>query len=750
MGRKCIGIGLAIFGAIALLAGIFVGVGLLTRAGKALKTAAQHPLAGEKGYDKWADSAHEDAAGLYYDVYMFNITNAADVANALAAPAFTEVGPYSFREYCRRINTTSSEDESRLTFYELCYKNFVPSRSIDKATGRQLSEDDQVTSINTFYYGALTSVGAHGSDAILAANSAGGMFAGIVNNYFKAFRFAEWGGAANVEPNMAAWWGNSTANDAASFTSSGNVVTTSARIGVPASFGLAEATFEFNLFCRGKANLSLADGSDPVAMAILNPLTAADIQIDATVANTILFGIRGLLNPNAVHPTNGKVGYGMALYLATVSQTNAATASLLFWGSGTLDATQSNYLAKYVQYLGLTFLNPTYKAVGAKAPDALNPALNHYFWTRSVRLHMYFDTNNLLASMLGRGANQRSASFMTMTDCPAEVIAAKSASRQINGDNCQTEFSTNNGWTSNGKTNKFIFNTGKENIKEVDQLYTWMNQTELVQRVNNSGNWCNGDLPIRGRRDPGVAPAEVDWSNWMVDTSHFKKGFKFDIWNSDTMRTATFAYNKKMSVRGVKAHEFRVDYDAMLGPDSFFDQSIYGVLNMTCIKSMVPIMFTLPHFNKADLNSTTWHYPALTADADNDDIKVFVEPNTGLAIKAQLMLQINLLVPKDITGITKFAAGTTQDTLFPLFYLNKNSEMTEDNEDTLKLAQGALKVPQPFLIAGCIVGPIALAVAIYLILTAGKAAGETAGVTSSQASGGSTHSTPYELDEVQR
>lgn len=50
------------------------------------------------------------------DVYVFNLTNAADVLAGVAAPNLAEVGPLRYQEVTTRINVSWSSDGSTLKY----------------------------------------------------------------------------------------------------------------------------------------------------------------------------------------------------------------------------------------------------------------------------------------------------------------------------------------------------------------------------------------------------------------------------------------------------------------------------------------------------------------------------------------------------------------------------------------------------------------------------------------------------------
>lgn len=115
-----------------------------------------------------------EKAATYYEYYMYNITNPEAVVRSNAFPVLQEVGPYKYKEICRKYRqATSTVDEFQ--YKELCYKVLV--------TG---NENDIITSVNPQYYGAAMLAG--GSETNLKLNAIGGIlktvFASVVAALF--------------------------------------------------------------------------------------------------------------------------------------------------------------------------------------------------------------------------------------------------------------------------------------------------------------------------------------------------------------------------------------------------------------------------------------------------------------------------------------------------------------------------------------------------------------------------------------
>lgn len=106
------------------------------------------------GWRAWSNWADPDSLPVYYKVYAFNLTNPEEFYQG-AKPNLTEHGPYVFREYKIRYNTSFSVDEDSheiLNYQEWVYYTFQRDM-----TDPSLSPDDKFTFVNlplhAVYYG---------------------------------------------------------------------------------------------------------------------------------------------------------------------------------------------------------------------------------------------------------------------------------------------------------------------------------------------------------------------------------------------------------------------------------------------------------------------------------------------------------------------------------------------------------------------------------------------------------------------
>jgi hypothetical protein len=116
-------------------------------------------------YGAWVNNLPDnpDALDVYYDVYMFSVTNHASVLFDGDKPVLTQLGPYRYREYFNRFNVTFSADRSEVAFYEQWYYVFD-----EEASSPRDDQTDEVTQMNLVTLG-LKQLLTDNNDAITQA-----------------------------------------------------------------------------------------------------------------------------------------------------------------------------------------------------------------------------------------------------------------------------------------------------------------------------------------------------------------------------------------------------------------------------------------------------------------------------------------------------------------------------------------------------------------------------------------------------
>nr|VZI48030.1 unnamed protein product [Spirometra erinaceieuropaei] len=104
-----------------------------------------------------------------------------------------------------------------------------------------------------------------------------------------------------------------------------------------------------------------------------------------------------------------------------------------------------------------------------------------------------------------------------------------------------------------------------------------------------------------------------------------------------------------------------------------------GVLDMRTCRPNTPTVVSLPHFNQADQS----YRDGVVGVAPTEDmtIKLHVEPQTGVVLQAQKMIQINAVIRRD----KRFRwLAKVRDTILPVVYLNGTTTVSEEVSMRLK------------------------------------------------------------------
>lgn len=91
---------------------------------------------GSEAYETWLHIP----VPLIVNVYLFNLTNAEEVANGSPVIEVNEIGPYVFQDH--RSNIIYDKDEKTITYLPRSLFKFLPERS------GNLSLFDEITTVN--------------------------------------------------------------------------------------------------------------------------------------------------------------------------------------------------------------------------------------------------------------------------------------------------------------------------------------------------------------------------------------------------------------------------------------------------------------------------------------------------------------------------------------------------------------------------------------------------------------------------
>ncbi|VDL97156.1 unnamed protein product [Schistocephalus solidus] len=212
---------------------------------------------------------------------------------------------------------------------------------------------------------------------------------------------------------------------------------------------------------------------------------------------------------------------------------------------------------------------------------------------------------------------------------------------------------------------------------------------------------------------------QINGSDGSLFPPFLKEGVTQYVFAGDICRSLEFESRGFYFVHGVPTLNFQLSDKVLLSPDANPANRGFCVNYPNCLKSGVldmrtcmpntPIVISLPHFNQADQS----YRDGVAGMAPTEDmtIKVHVEPQTGVVMQAQKMIQVNAVIRRD----ERFRwLAKVRDTVLPVVYLNGTTTVSE--EVALHLKQSLLwpqvifNTLSAFLILG---GSVGLLISAY-------------------------------------
>jgi hypothetical protein len=210
------------------------------------------------------------------------------------------------------------------------------------------------------------------------------------------------------------------------------------------------------------------------------------------------------------------------------------------------------------------------------------------------------------------------------------------------------------------------FQTGKDDTSKLNQYSMFRGQTTM----NLWGNEDNNDANIvRGS----------DGLGFQVDMSGFPPQ---EIWVDNIYRHVRFVSNQTIQVQGITTNVYFIDVNEFSNTLSqYYLRAPSGVSNITAVNAItqgspVPILISQPHFFSAD-SSYSEAIEILEPNSATELMKhntfLFVEPVTGLTIKANKRLQVNLQIQP-----TVITYPNIRPTFVPVVWFEEYSELSAD------------------------------------------------------------------------
>lgn len=693
----------------------------------------------------WAYNADEGEVPSYEIYYMWNMTNPAAVATGVA-PAYEEIGPFTFRKYEQKVTIVYHENGSTSWGEQKQYV-FQPSMSKQKtattwlAAGAQLSLDMTTTNFNPGWSAILQSAMgyeraliaskvADGLDVIfteanplLITNAMGQGVAGAMADVLagliaglgtQALALEQWANCSIVpDPGCG------------EYLEAGLLA-----FGGPLEISMTVAELLFNPTnpyalvnaTTGGAAWYLASQGDAAALGAVqmaNGLTPAQATQIATaylaaMVPTIEAGVEAMMGLTTIEDI-------FLLQWATIGVVPGTAANP---GLGSMDPTyQSCELAAYVNLLtGSPYAislelarNITSPTIGLRNPDIAQgvvvSAMSSDIPTIQALLGL---TDATLAGYIASYVCHVQDAFvlpefiLTLADLGTGLLPT----RQVHD------------WLFNfvdGLIYDAAVDGGASPAEALAMANTGFFTNETTGEDIDTFNSGRDDLQMRGNHESWNGVTSVDiWGTveevYGTDATMFHPDVStddvLDCWSTDLYRQITWEYVEDIKVFEVDTYRFKLS-DSVLAPDANYYQVVEGIGNMTAAAG-VPIYLSKPHFLDADPA-----YEMADASVELHDLYLDIEPNTGAVIQGRKRLQMNLMTgPTDMTypGVT---AG-----IYQLLWVEQAGDITEDLagdlKDVLDDLSSAETIGTTLLWGGPILGVLGILGGAALVVVAKK------------------------------
>ena len=215
--------------------------------------------------------------------------------------------------------------------------------------------------------------------------------------------------------------------------------------------------------------------------------------------------------------------------------------------------------------------------------------------------------------------------------------------------------------------------TGENDINLLVQILSWKGQTKLKVWNTSYANMING-----------------------TDGSQFAPGTSSDdtlyVFVTQMCRSLYLTHDSKTEVQGIEALQFSVPAKAFLNgtvnPDNkgFCTPQCYpsGILDIGVCQPpspvAIPLFISAPHFYLG-AKSLLEAVDGLSPNKEEHETVLNVEPHTGISIKSNKRLQINVKIEHvDLIPQT----GKVKKMFLPVFYINETATIDKASADKLK------------------------------------------------------------------
>lgn len=146
------------------------------------------------------------------------------------------------------------------------------------------------------------------------------------------------------------------------------------------------------------------------------------------------------------------------------------------------------------------------------------------------------------------------------------------------------------------------------------------------------------------------------------------------------------AIDDEYKVKGIVTSKYMINSNVMKSGDEFEENALFfqgysGMVNRTA-DSGIPLYVSKPHYFEVE-DAVALSVDGLTADATQHDTSLYVVLMLGSTIKASEKLMYSVGFDYDTSTLSK-CENITSGQMFPMFWVDRDIELTDDQADTLK------------------------------------------------------------------
>lgn len=650
-------------------------------------------------YDNWAGQSDVDNP-YYMEVYMYNLSNLFQVVERSSTPLYDIVGPYMYRRYRQAINVSFPDGGNKIQ-----YADFVDYVFDANASG-SLSDTDIITNINPVYIGALmqANINSFPAEQNVLFAAAGGMiktytdyFTGPFVSLFTAYTFPNYFSRAMAATILAM---NSTYSDPYQvFVDTWRNSTTAPSVGnwnglLLSNETLAEITYDSAVaLLNASVGYSLLDnnpeaawfwdqckGNASILVTLSETFAITPDQVkfiwnwkNSVFAPTIIY-------PDVTHEFNledmadvGWVQWAMETPLGAASavttfpdmagvrgfntpiELGTASSTWSQWKHAMSNTTGLQNITNYQSFIREIAVNGT---KGDFSKWGLDGTMAGDYFSYIARLLVPQIVPTIKANVGSTGGlfTSRTVSGWTLNcnDYMLNLLKENPPMCAFRANHSATPIST-------------IY-SGKSNLNLVNTFEEWQGQTSV-------NVWAQ-PIPVVGHTQLG-----------QFTPRHLSRA-PLAVFQDDLIRTVYMNFSSNVTVRGIAADRYVLDFNRTFAENSLYYQSVYGTANMTAVHNGTPIF--LSSWGMLNVPNAGTMVLGLNATNEFDDSTVIdIEPTTGITIQSRKRMQINLNVPADndawFGGESNFQNDNfTSGIIYPLAQIGEYSSIDAEQASSLQ------------------------------------------------------------------